>query len=156
MITVKLTTTEGQVKQMVAEALSVARKKAIAVLAKAGQEAVNMARSHTEKSGNDWHDQTANLRSSIGYLICENGVPLVEGEFKQEAPTATEGPSTGRSYAQELASSTHGLALVVVAGMKYAVYVADKGYDVLSSAQILAKMRIPELFKGMAEYDKNR
>ena len=150
MIKIKMTTTKGQLQEMTAKAVSDFRRKAIAVLQRAGEEAINIARDGNSKSGKDWKDQTGNLRSSIGYLVCENGVPILGGGFQQKLSTATDGPTKGKSYAAELASTTSGLALVVVAGMSYAVYVADKGYDVLSSSQIRAQMRIPELLAGMA------
>ena len=146
-----MTTTRGELHAMAVKAVDDFRRKAILVLQKAGEEAVNEAR-----SAGDWKDQTGNLRSSIGYVVSENGSPIVLGKFDKVKDTASSGPATGSVLAAKLASETPGLALIVVAGMNYAKYVADKGYNVLSSSQILAEMRIPELFEGMARYNENR
>lgn len=151
MIRVKMTTTKGELQQMAFAIADDFRKKAIRVLQYAGERAVNEARG----SGN-WTDRTGNLRSSIGYVVCEDGQPIVESDFAGTLPTATEGPETGRVYALRIAAETHGLALVVVAGMSYAIYVADKGYNVLSSSQILAEKLIPQLFNKMAKGNEDR
>lgn len=157
MISVKLTTTKGELQAMALAAVKDMRNRAISVLQRAGEEAVNEARSVIKE--NDWMDRTGNLRSSIGYVICENGQPISVSKFEQvdgpDRGEATEdGSQTGRSYAMSLVRETQGLALVVVAGMKYAVYVADKGYNVLSSSQIVAQQAVKRLFEGWARYDK--
>lgn len=151
MIRIRLTTTKGQIQKMAMEAVNDVRNQAIRILQRAGESAVNEAKS-TEKQ-NDWHDDTANLRSSIGYIVCEDGKPISVSDFKQEKPTATEGPSTGKEFALRLAAETEGLALIVVAGMNYAKYVAGKGYNVLSSAQIVASDEIQNLFKKRYKLD---
>lgn len=156
MVSIRMTTTKSQLKEIAVATLKEMRGRAISILARVGEEAVNVARNTAMKSGRDWQDQTGNLRSSIGYIICEDGRVIGQSAFPQAKDTATEGPTTGLNYATSLASQTKGLALVVVAGMKYAIYVADKGYDVLSSSQMHALKRIPELFEKQAQYDQNR
>lgn len=156
MISVKMTTTKGQLQQMAVAAVTDIRRKAVRILQRAGELAVNEARSTVKAQ--DWMDRTGNLRSSIGYVIAEDGVPIHTSTFERvdgpDRGKATEnGSDTGRSYATRLASETKGLALVVVAGMRYAVYVADKGYNVLSSSQILAEQLIPHLFEEQAKHD---
>ena len=42
-----------------------------------------------------------------------------------------------------------GIVLIVVAGMKYAIYVADRGYDVLDSAEDLARREIPKMLEKL-------
>ena len=154
MIRVTLKTTKNELHQMAIKVAQDIRRQAIRILQRAGEEAVNEARSRTKEK--DWQDQTTNLRSSIGYVIAENGEVIGESDFKQEKETATEGPEVGRAYAAKLAHETKGLCLIVVAGMNYAKYVADKGYNVLSSSQILAEMRIPQLFEGMANHNATK
>lgn len=156
MLSVKLTTTKGELKAMAVAVVSDMRRKAIRILNRAGQLAVNEAR----EAGN-WTDRTGNLRSSIGYIICEDGQPVYESEFQRvngpdREGTDPHGEEIGKAYALSLAASTKGLALVVVAGMSYAVYVADRGYNVLSSSQILAENLIPHLFEEQARHDENR
>lgn len=153
MIGVKMTTTKGELRKMAVKVMEDFRRKAIRILTKVGEEAVNEARA----SGN-WTDRTGNLRSSIGYVITEDGALVTSSEFapSDKGTDKATGQSEGRAQAVRIASETRGLALVVVAGMNYAVYVADKGFNVLSSSQILAEMRIRELFKKQSEFDENR
>lgn len=112
-------------------------------LMRAGEEAVNIARG-ADKNGKDWTDRTGNLRSSIGYVVVDNGKIVRAGGFQGQGP---EGGGKGQSYAETLAAQMAGeqSALIVVAGMHYASYVADKGYDVLDSATTIAKKVINEL-----------
>ena len=147
-----MTTTKGQLKQMASDIAKDMRNRAILVLSRAGEIAVNEARSTAKE--HDWTDRTGNLRSSIGYAIFENGKPISNGGFEQSAPTATDGPFEGQYYALRIGESTKGLALVVVAGMNYAIYVADRGYNVLSSSQIIAAETVKELFEKFEENDK--
>lgn len=150
-VSIKMTTTKGELRQMVVGQIADMRQKAIRILNRAGELAVNEAR-----TAGDWKDQTGNLRSSIGYVVCEDGRPVYQSEFAKVRDTAEEGPQMGLDLALRVAGETSGLALVVVAGMDYAVYVADKGYNVLSSSQILAERIVPELFEKQARYDENR
>lgn len=157
MIRVKLTTTKGELQAMAVKTINDMRNRAISVLQRAGELAVNEARSIVKE--NDWMDRTGNLRSSIGYVVCENGQPITVSHFQRidgpdRAKATEDGSETGRSYAMSLVGETRGLALVVVAGMNYAVYVAGRGYNVLSSSQIVATETIQRLFEGWAKYDK--
>lgn len=157
MISVKMTTTKGELRAMAVAAIADMRRQAIRILEYAGTQAVNEAR-RTDKE-RDWTDQTGNLRSSIGYIICEDGKPIRESAFEQvdgphRGEAAESGSDRGREYAISLAADTSGLALVVVAGMRYAKYVAGRGYNVLSSSQILAQNLIPKLLEKQARHDK--
>lgn len=159
MIRVRMTTTKGELQAMAVAAVSDMRRNAIRILHRVGQKAVNMARDKARKNGTDWTDDTGNLRSSIGYIICEDGKPIEEGKFDRvdgpnRSKTTVDGTEVGKEYAYSLAGDTKGLALIVVAGMDYAVYVAGRGYDVLSSSQILAQNLIPKLFEMQARHDK--
>lgn len=147
-----MTTTKGDLKKMASEIARDVRNRAILVLSRAGEIAVNEARSTAKE--HDWTDRTGNLRSSIGYAIFENGKPIADGGFEKSASTANEGPISGPYYALRIGQTTKGLALVVVAGMNYAIYVADRGYNVLSSSQIIAAKTVKELFEKFEEHDK--
>ena len=126
-------------RQSVERAIGVAIDK----LSYIGEMAVNEARTaHTYK------DQTGNLTSSIGYVVLRDGKPVKVGEFNKVL-NADVGPEEGRSFALSLADSYQsGLTLVVVAGMKYAAYVVDKGYNVLDSSEILARKMARQLMGG--------
>lgn len=94
----------------------------------------------------DWN---ANLRSSIGYVIIDNGHVLNSGGF-EVVGNGTAGAAEGEAYAESLVSKfSSGIALVVVAGMSYASYVADKGYDVLDSAELVAEDIVKQLMEKM-------
>jgi hypothetical protein len=91
-------------------------------------------------------DWTANLRSSIGYIIAVDGKVVESGAFTA-VRGGDQGAADGKAYAEEIIKRyPKGYALVVVAGMSYASYVTAKGYDVLESAQLEAE----ELVKQMA------
>lgn len=81
-------------------------------------------------------DWTGNLRSSVGYVTVEDGKIVKSGGFDGNGD---EGERRGRTTARRAAREfPEGYALIVVAGMNYAAYVTDKGYDVLDSAETLA------------------
>lgn len=96
-------------------------------------------------------DWTANLRSSIGYVIVRNGNVVTQGGFKS-AKGGDEGAAEGKAYAEQLAAKfPHGITLIVVAGMNYAAYVSAKGYDVLDSAELLAEKLVPQMMRQLSE-----
>jgi len=41
------------------------------------------------------------------------------------------------------------LVLIVIAGMKYAAYVEAMNYDVLTSSELYARKRVPELIEKL-------
>lgn len=90
------------------------------------------------RNNGQYNDITGNLRSSIGYLILENGVQIGGGGFEKVKSGGT-GAATGRQFIAELAQQfPTGLALICVAGMDYAAAVESKGKDVITgSAQTL-------------------
>lgn len=108
-------------------------------LCRIGEEAVSMAKTIPPERG--FTDQTGNLRSSMGYVVLKDGKPL-NINFE-----AVKGGNIGAQEGERLAvqvggSYTEGYTLVVVAGMKYAVYVESKGRDVLTSAEKQAEKAI--------------
>lgn len=111
-------------------------------LERVGQLAVNEARDK-----GDYLDDTANLRSSIGYMIAKDGVVVRRGAF-EVIKDGQEGASGGQAFAEKIATQTSGLSLIVVAGMHYAVYV-ETHRNVLASSQILAEREVPKLLKAL-------
>lgn len=90
-------------------------------------------------------DRTGNLRSSIGYVIVDDG-QIVQLSMNPKTLNGEEGLKEGESYLQRLAREhSTGLVLIVVAGMNYAMYVADRGYNVLDSADMLAEKLVREI-----------
>ena len=87
-----------------------------------------------------YNDITGNLRSSIGYVIVNNGKVVVRGgaqRFGGSQGSGARGVSEGKKLLAKLTSEfPTGIVLIVCAGMEYAVYVEDiYGKDVLTSAQ---------------------
>ena len=116
---------------------------AISVLDYVGLECVKEARTMRK-----YTDQTGNLRSSTGYAVVYNGRIVKQSNFEKVKQTATEGAATGKKLIRQLASSyADGLVLILVAGMKYAIYVEARGYNVLNSAEDLARRLVPEMLR---------
>lgn len=116
---------------------------------------------------------TGNLRSSLGYVIAQDGKIIKEGGFKQvqgrgenyekvffttktqktvqfwargKAGDGSEGSRQGLEYARSLALKSKGLMLIVVAGMDYASYVNDIHHlNVIDTAQAKVITRVQDL-----------
>lgn len=102
-----------------------------------GEKAVNKSRD-TKSRPNNWTDQTGNLRSSIGYVVVNNGSVVKPSSFAQVGGGA-EGAGNGLAYATSLASKhPQNWCLIVVAGMEYASYVESRR-DVIDCAKVEAK-----------------
>lgn len=105
-----------------------------------GEQVLNVAR-----STNSYKDQTGNLRSSIGYVIAQDGKVVRASSFAQ-VKQGGNGTEQGRSYAESLAAKfSQGIVLIVVAGMNYAAYVKKKGYDVIDGSELLAEKLVPQM-----------
>lgn len=119
--------------------LAEVERQIIESLCRVGEEAVELAKLIPPERG--FNDQTGNLRSSIGYVVVKDGKPVnvsfgaVKGGHK--------GVNEGQRLALQIGSKqTEGYALIVVAGMNYAVHVESKGRDVLTSAEKFAEKEI--------------
>lgn len=126
-----------------------------------GEKCVNAARQLPSLSRDDedaarphqpnYIDDTGNLRSSIGYVLVADGEIVTMSAF-ETVGKGKEGSDTGKTYAESLARNhPTGIALVVVAGMHYAEYVAAKGYDVLDSAELLAEQLVAKLINDLKQ-----
>jgi len=109
------------------------------LLRRIGYEAVNIMR---QTKGNDYMDQTGNLRSSTGFIVAFNGTVKSKSNFSV-VKDGTEGAGTGKALATKIAvdqSNGNRWCLVLVAGMKYASYVQNyHGRDVIESASVYAE-----------------
>ena len=122
-----------------------AREGAITALNYVGLECVKEARQN-----GGYTDRSGNLRSSVGYVVLENGIPIKKGGFQKVLPTAKEAQKKSETLVSKLSTTYNtGLVLVVVAGMNYAAYVEAKGYNVLNSAETLAKKLVPKILKDL-------
>lgn len=114
---------------------------AIDKLSRIGEKCVTEAR-----DSGKYTDRSGNLRSSIGFSVVYDGKIIRQSSFEKVKQTATEGAATGKELIRQLASSyADGLVLILVAGMNYAVYVEARGYNVINSAEDLAKRLVPEM-----------
>lgn len=156
----------SEIDRKIEENVKRAKKALVRYLHYVGEQVVNAARSlpsppssiyWNSESGNplssipshkpNYIDWTANLRSSIGYIV------VVDGKvYKGNSPSfdivgnGKEGVEKGKKYASELAKQyPSGVVLIVVAGMQYAKYVQARGYDVTLTAEQLASKLLLQL-----------
>lgn len=140
-------TPKQEIERYMDEQASRLRQVILRNLAYIGEQCLNKAR-----STDSYKDQTGNLRSSIGYVIVEDGKVIQASDFapSEKGTDKAKGQATGKAYAAELAARfPSGLTLLVVAGMNYATYVSAKGYDVLDSAELLADQLTDKLLKDL-------
>lgn len=130
-------------------ALKEVRQRLVFRLQAIGEECVRIAREN-----GSYNDITGNLRSSIGYIVMDNGNIVQKGASKQYSGTkgnGEQGAAAAESiFTQMQAKFPWGVVLVVVAGMNYAAYVESIHHkDVLTSAELLmeqlAKQRLSDL-----------
>lgn len=157
-VKIEMTTPTHEIRAYIAKGVERQRNRIIARLGKIGELCVNRARI-SEGKQKDFTDRTGNLRGSIGYILVVDGQIYTESAFEpvpvwdkklERIVTHEEGPNGGRAFAERLASQCGtGIVLIVVAGMKYAKYVADKGFDVLDSAETEAEKLLQKLQSDM-------
>jgi hypothetical protein len=140
---------QADVKARVDKFLEVIVRQQIKRMQMLGEMCVTHARSVPADVG--FMDQTGNLRSSEGYMVFLDGVAVHESY--DQVQEGAEGVKTGQNLAKKMgAKYKNGVALVVTAGMSYAIHLESKGRDVLTSAELLAKQELPVM---VAELKKN-
>lgn len=117
----------------------------------AGIETVNYIRNRSGEAS--WFDQTGNLRSSIGFVILDEGQIIYQSGF-DVVKNGAEGSRIGKEFSELVAQRTEqfkkGLVLLVVAGMEYAAYVeAMENKDVLASSKPYANRIIQDMIKQL-------
>jgi hypothetical protein len=90
---------------------------------------------NARENGN-YKDRTGNLRSSIGYVILENGVQLSQS-FPGSKNVGKQRAKDAINEAKE--EFSRGFVLIVVAGMEYAAAVESRGKDVLTASSLIAE-----------------
>lgn len=123
-----------------------AEEKILKLLQAGGEKFVEIAR----KNGS-YHDQTGNLRSSVGYVIAKDGDVIIENFKRSEKGiNGSEGISKGRQLAEEVSLSfTGGYILVGVAGMDYAAAVEARGNEVVTGASIQCNEYLKEALQSV-------
>lgn len=131
-------------------------RRIVSMLNYVGQTVVNEIRAGQISN---WIDHTKNLRSSIGYVVCLDGVPQNMSAFEQ-MPAAEigngetqSGSVEGRQFIQSLVPLfPKGIALIVVAGMEYASYVEKlENKTVLAQGEIEAKKMVDKMIQELNE-----
>ena len=141
-------------EQYIVNRMKQLKQQYIRALVGVGIETVNYI---VDRSGEaSWFDDTGNLRSSIGFVILDEGKIIERYGFKK-AKNGAEGVRIGMEFSEIIASRvsefSHGLVLIIVAGMEYAAYVeAMENKDVLASSKFVAKRiledKIREINRG--------
>lgn len=116
----------------------------------AGLEFVREARLKTAEQGG-FNDRTGNLRSSIGYIIMQDGKQLNTDFQPSDIGTDREtGVAQGLTFAISLAAEfPKGIALICVAGMDYAAAVESKGRDVITGSTLNLQTRLKQLLAAL-------
>jgi len=123
-----------------------AEDKMLETLKYTGEHFVTLAR-----DAGGYHDQTGNLRSSIGYVVVKDGV-IKASDFKPTDKGTEDGTSglvAARRLAQKLAlTHNKGFVLIGMAGMDYAIVVEQEyGKDVIAGSQKEAEKMLRQLVK---------
>lgn len=135
-MSIEVVTPIGEIQQYIEEQLKLKVEVLINKLSYIGEGALRIAREQ-----GSYTDRTGNLRNSTGYVIAVDGQVTTRAGFDSKN-------EDGAAFAEQLARTTEGKAvLVVCAGMNYATYVSARGYDVLDSAEIEAKVLAEKLLK---------
>lgn len=108
------------------------------IFIKAGERAVRQA-----KSSHTYKDVTGRLTASIGYGVISDGQLVATGGFG-----GGEGGDKGLRLLMSLIPSK-GDALIIVAGMEYALYVERKGYVVLDGGTLVIADEIERELKSI-------
>jgi hypothetical protein len=141
---VKRLTKKGETDRYLAKRLELINRAIAYNLCFVAEQVLNAAR-----STQSYKDQTGNLRSSTGYVVVQDGRIIQESSF-EVVKDGKDGTVNGKEFAEQLVREfPTGYALIVVAGMNYASYVTDKGYDVLDSAELLARKLVPQMLKRL-------
>lgn len=140
---VTMTTTNAEIEKYLRKELAKRRQAVVRNLRYLGERCINEAR-----DSGSYSDRTGNLRASIGYVVMSDGKPLGTPVIAGGSP---EGEAQSRKTLEQVASETteQGLVLIVVAGMHYAKYVESRGYNVLTSAQLLAEEQVPVILNKL-------
>ena len=140
---IKMTTTNAEIEKYLQGELAKRRQAIIRNLRYLGEMCINEAR-----DSGSYSDRTGNLRASIGYVVVSDGKHIGAPVLAGGSP---EGEAQSRKTIEQEASETteQGLVLIVVAGMHYAKYVESRGYNVLTSAQLLAEEQVPVILNKL-------
>lgn len=141
-------------RQMSADALEAKRPLLQLAFQMAGESAVAYARNEV----NTYRDRTGNLRSSIGFMVAENGRVTQQSSFEPIEKTSNrdfvplEGGERGRMLAESIVKDNDDADFlgVLVAAMPYAYYVQNIHHlDVLAGASLVFESELKTNLKAI-------
>ncbi len=139
---IKLVTPQSEIDAYIDQSIDKALEVIVNTFLYVGESCIREARDN-----GSYMDQTGNLRSSIGYVVVVDG-QIVRKNVVDLVKNGTEGTKEAEAFLERLASEhSSGICLIVVAGMNYASYVEGRGYNVLTSAELLAERLVPQLLE---------
>jgi len=113
-----------------------------------GQRAVDIARK--KMGAKPYQDQTGNLRSSTGFVVYLDGKE-VHRDFKLSTAGTDKftGLTIGQQHAEEEMRDAEGWGMILVAGMEYASWVENRGYDVITGGKNNALIWLTQAFNEL-------
>lgn len=139
---IKLVTPQSEIDAYIDQSIDKALEVIVNTFLYVGESCIREARDN-----GSYMDQTGNLRSSIGYVVVVDG-QIVRKNVVDLVKNGTEGTKEAEAFLERIASEhSTGICLIVVAGMNYASYVEGRGYNVLTSAELLAERLVPQLLE---------
>lgn len=140
---IKRITPMSQIENHLHQEIELKTKSIIKILRFIGESCVNQA-----KENPGYLDRSGNLRSSIGYVVVNNGSIVSGGEFERVVD-GDDGVRSGEAFIQKLVSeNSKGIVLIVVAGMNYAAHV-ETNKNVISSSELLAERLVPQMLRQL-------
>ena len=115
-------------------------------LIQAGEEFVRNARENGA-----YNDKTGNLRSSIGYVVLRNGIPISKNiQMAGNGSDKQGGVTKAQKFINEIIGKYgSGYALIGFAGMEYAAKVESYGKDVITSSATIAERFLKQALKNI-------
>jgi hypothetical protein len=140
----QVTTPQADIDAFIAKEIKKSERKILNAYCYVGESCLTQARDM-----GTYQDQTGNLRSSIGYIVLQNGKVYKKSAFEQ-IKKGSDGVKEGKKFIDDLISQySRGMVLLIVAGMNYAAAVESRGQDVITSAELLEEKLVPQLMKGL-------
>lgn len=139
---------------MFSEHTDIVRKEMLRTLSYIGESAVKMIRQ--QPMTESWNDITGNLRSSIGYVVVEGGNIITMSNFEQ-VKDGNKGTKEGLEYTEKIAKQeasviANNFALIVVAGMEYAIYVERRDNKVvLAKGKLKVEKEAPKFIEATTD-----
>lgn len=141
---IELQTSIQAVDKLILTAISIIQAEIIRSLSYLGEWSVRFIR---DRDGTEsWFDITGNLRSSIGYVVAEDGRKVIESAFETILKGSAGSEAGRRAIDAVLPRYKNTFALIMVAGMEYAEFVeAKENKDVLAKAELKARAKLQDV-----------